>query len=65
MINKQLRYGYNVGKGFVTAEEEVLAYMDYLISEEEIAETISNRVKYAKNSIIHDLGLYKSASFSF
>ena len=56
-INKQLRYGYNVGKGFVTAEEEVLGYIDYLVDEKEIAQTLINRCNYTKETIIHELGL--------
>ena len=57
-INKQLRYGYNVGKGFVTAEEEVLGYIDYLVDEKEIAQTLINRCNYTKETIIHELGLF-------
>ena len=38
-MNKKLRFGYDVGKGFAMGEEEVQLYIDTLIASQVIGES--------------------------
>ena len=56
-INKQLSFGYDIGKGFVAAEEEVMRVVDQLILDERTM--IDLKMKSEKNrlDIIKSLGM--------
>ena len=55
-INKKLRFGYDVGKGFVMGEEEVQSFIDTMIDNEKIAKEIKKNMTESKCEIIKELG---------
>ena len=39
IINRQLSFGYDVGKGYIIAEEEVIKLIDHMVVDKRIAKT--------------------------
>ena len=65
-INKKLRFGYDVGKGYITAEEEAQQLVDYMVEDKNIAKELKERVEGGRVQIIKGLGEDNySLSFQF
>ncbi|XP_065070787.1 sperm-specific sodium:proton exchanger-like [Rhopilema esculentum] len=56
-INKQLSFGYDIGKGFVIAEEDVMKMIDQLVVDEKIMKDLKMRSEKNRLDIIRSLGL--------
>ena len=55
-INRQLRFGYDVGKGYVVGEEEVSKYIDQMIDNNRIATELKDIVTKGRLEVIRGLG---------
>ena len=56
-INKQIRYGYDVGKGYVMAEEDVSDFITHLIDNNTIRAEMSSIVTKGRLTILKELAL--------
>lgn len=56
LVHRQLRFGYNVARGFVTAQEEALGFIDFLVDDGHIAKHITNNCNATKEAVVHELG---------
>jgi len=56
-INRQLSFGYDIGKGFVVAEEEVSKIIDQLVLDPKIAAELKMASDYARLQVVKSLGL--------
>lgn len=74
IINRRLRFGYDVGKGFVVGEEEMLGQFDRISSmlAKSIAQELRRRAEATRLDVIRSLGelhldwgLKPLCSFSF
>nr|XP_026497696.1 sodium/hydrogen exchanger 10-like [Vanessa tameamea] len=57
MIDIQLAFGYDVGKGFVTGEQEVCNLLPQLVDNKQIQETLYNRLEGDRLTVTRQLGL--------
>ncbi|XP_073962539.1 sperm-specific sodium:proton exchanger-like isoform X2 [Choristoneura fumiferana] len=57
MIDKQLAFGYDVGKGFVTGEQEVCSLLPQLVDNRLIQETLNTRLEADRLTVTRQLGL--------
>jgi sodium/hydrogen exchanger 10/11 len=64
-INKKLRFGYDVGKGFVMGEEEVTSFVDSMIDNTLICKEVKSRLTETRLEIIRELGEIWSSFFCF
>ena len=55
-INKKLRFGYDVGTGYVMGEEEVHKFIDLMIDNTKIAKEMKHKMSTARLRIIRELG---------
>ena len=59
VINRRLRFGYDIGKGFVVGEEELLQQFDRIVSmvpNKNIAQELRRRVEASRLDVIRSLG---------
>ena len=59
VINRHLRFGYDIGKGFVVGEEELLQQFDKIVSmvpNKSIAQELRRRVETSRLGVIRSLG---------
>ena len=59
VINLRLRFGYDIGKGFVVGEEELLQQFDKIVSmvpNKSIAQELRRRVETSRLDVIRSLG---------
>ena len=59
IINLRLRFGYDIGKGFVVGEEELLQQFDRIVSmvpNKSIAQELRRRVEASRLDVIRSLG---------
>ncbi|KAJ0171426.1 hypothetical protein K1T71_012976 [Dendrolimus kikuchii] len=57
MIDIQLAFGYDVGKGFVTGEQEVCNLLPQLVDNKQIQETLNTRLEADRLTVTRQLGL--------
>ncbi|XP_045762547.1 sodium/hydrogen exchanger 10-like isoform X1 [Maniola jurtina] len=57
MIDLQLAFGYDVGKGFVTGEQEVCYLLPQLVDNKQIQETLYNKLEVDRLTVTRQLGL--------
>ncbi|XP_060807183.1 sodium/hydrogen exchanger 10-like [Amyelois transitella] len=57
MIDIQLAYGYDVGKGFVTGEQEVCSLLPQLVDNKVIQETLNAKLEADRLAVTRQLGL--------
>ena len=57
-INKRLRFGYDVGKGYVVGEEEVQNFITHMIDSKRIAAELRQRTMDGRSDILKGLGMY-------
>ena len=56
-VNRRLRFGYDIGRGFVVAEEELLHRFDRIkMVHEEVAEELKKRLESTRLEVIRSLG---------
>ena len=55
-INKQLSLGYDVGKGFVIGEEEIVKVIDRLVDDRKILKELKKYSEKSRLEIIRQLG---------
>ncbi|CAH1258973.1 SLC9C1 [Branchiostoma lanceolatum] len=56
-INKKLSFGYDVGKGFVVGEEEVMKLIPTIIDNKAIARDLRQKSDISRRAVIRELGL--------
>ncbi|CAH2237697.1 jg11373 [Pararge aegeria aegeria] len=57
IIDLQLAFGYDVGKGFVTGEQEVCNLLPQLVDNRQIQETLYNKLEVDRLTVTRQLGL--------
>ncbi len=57
-INKKLSLGYDVGKGFVLGEEEIVKLIDKLVNDKKIVGELMRYSTKSRLEIIRQLGEY-------
>jgi hypothetical protein len=55
-IQSQLRLGYDIGKGYVTCNEDVYNVIDELIENSSLAEKIKELLQQSKARMMRELG---------
>ena len=55
-INKKLRLGYDVGKGYITGEEDVLNFIDQMIDNRKVAKELKVVISDGRLVIMKELG---------
>ena len=58
-INKKLRFGYDVGKGYITGEEEVQNFIEVMIDNKKIIKEIKDKVNKNRLDIMKELGEWR------
>lgn len=56
IINRQLSFGYDVGKGYIIAEEEVIKLIDHMVVDKRIAKDLKNRSEQNRLNVVKSLG---------
>ena len=64
IINRRLRFGYDIGKGFVVGEEEMLQQFDRIgsVVHKNIAQELRRRAESTRLDVIRSLGEPKPRS---
>ena len=62
IINRRLRFGYDIGKGFVVGEEEMMQQFDRIgsVVHDNIAEELRRRSEATRLDVIRSLGEQES-----
>ena len=63
-INRQLSFGYDIGKGFVVSEEEVAKIIDQLVLDPKIASDLKMRLDFIRLQVVRSLGKENLLLFS-
>ncbi|MGH0144912.1 UNVERIFIED_CONTAM: hypothetical protein FKN15_019345 [Acipenser sinensis] len=56
-INKQLSFGYDIGKGYVVGEEDISKIIDHISDEKSIAQKLRNILEKNRQEAVRELGL--------
>ena len=56
IINRQLSFGYDVGKGYIIAEEEVIKLIDHMVVDKRIAKDLKQRSEQSRLDAVRSLG---------
>ena len=58
IINRRLRFGYDIGKGFVVGEEEMMQQFDRIatVVHKNIAQELRRRAEVTRLEVIRSLG---------
>ena len=68
-INEQLFLGYDVGKGFVTAVDDVIKFLPQMITHPKILKKLRNALEHERLQTVREMGnsifLEKSQKNSF
>ena len=56
IINRQLSFGYDVGKGYIIAEEEVIKLIDHMVVDKRIARDLKQRSEQNRLDVVKSLG---------
>ncbi|KAK3101953.1 hypothetical protein FSP39_007588 [Pinctada imbricata] len=57
LMSKQLSYGYDVGRGYVAGEEEVIKLIDHMVDQKDIARTLKQASDNGRLDVIRCLGM--------
>ncbi|XP_015758289.1 PREDICTED: sodium/hydrogen exchanger 10-like, partial [Acropora digitifera] len=57
IINHQLSFGYDVGKGYIIAEEEVIKLIDHMVVDKRIARDLKQRSEQNRLNVVRSLGM--------
>lgn len=63
IINRQLSFGYDVGKGYIIAEEEVIKLIDHMVVDKRIAKDLKQRSEQNRLNVVKSLGIVAGISF--
>ncbi|XP_068761684.1 sperm-specific sodium:proton exchanger-like [Montipora capricornis] len=61
IINRQLSFGYDVGKGYIIAEEEVIKLIDHMVVDKRIARDLKQRSEQNRLNVVRSLGMLQRA----
>ena len=68
IINRQLSFGYDVGKGYIIAEEEIIKLIDHMVVDKRIAKDLKQRSEQNRLNVVKSMGklarLQRYSSFS-
>ena len=56
IINRQLSFGYDVGKGYIVAEEEIIKLIDHMVVDKRIAKDLKQRSERNRLDVVKSLG---------
>ena len=56
VINQQLSFGYDVGKGFVVGEEEVSKHLNDMVADKRAARDLKSRSEKNRLDVVKSLG---------
>ena len=56
IINRQLSFGYDVGKGYIIAEEEIIKLIDHMVVDKRIAKDLKQRSEQNRLNVVKSLG---------
>lgn len=56
IINRQLSFGYDVGKGYIIAEEEIIKLIDHMVVDKRIAKDLKQRSERNRLDVVKSLG---------
>lgn len=56
IINRQLSFGYDVGKGYIIAQEEVIKLIDHMVVDKRIAKDLKQRSEQSRLDVVRSLG---------
>ena len=56
IINRQLSFGYDVGKGYIIAEEEIIKLIDHMVVDKRIAKDLKQRSERSRLDVVKSLG---------
>ena len=59
IINRKLSLGYDVGKGHIVAQEEVLKLVDHMVVDKRISRDLKARTEQNRLDIVKSLGKLK------
>ncbi|KAL9955551.1 hypothetical protein ACROYT_G036889 [Oculina patagonica] len=57
IINRQLSFGYDVGKGYIIAEEEIIKLIDHMVVDKRIARDLKQRSEKNRLDVVKSLGM--------
>lgn len=63
IINRQLSFGYDVGKGYIIAEEEVIKLIDHMVVDKRIAKDLKQRSEQNRLNVVKSLGIVAGINF--
>lgn len=56
IINRRLSFGYDVGKGFIVGEEEVLKHVNDMVADKRVARDLKSRLEKNRLDVVKSLG---------
>ena len=56
IINRQLSFGYDVGKGYIIAEEEIIKLIDHMVVDKRIAKDLKQRSEQNRLNVVKSMG---------
>lgn len=56
IVNRQLSFGYDVGKGYIIAEEEIIKLIDHMVVDKRIARDLKQRSERNRLDVVKSLG---------
>ena len=56
IINRKLSFGYDVGKGYIIAEEEIIKLVDHMVVDKRIAKDLKQRSEKNRLDVVKSLG---------
>lgn len=65
IINRQLSFGYDVGKGYIIAEEEIIKLIDHMVVDKRIAKDLKQRSEKNRLDVVKSLGNCAKVHFCF
>ena len=55
-INRQLSFGYDVGKGFIVGEEEVSKHIHDMVADKRVSRDLKSRSEKSRLDVVKSLG---------
>ena len=57
-INHKLRLGYDIGKGYITGEEEVQNFIGQMVDNSKISKKLNNLITTGRLEVMKELGTW-------
>ena len=58
IVNRKLSFGYDIGKGYIVAEEEIVKLIDHMVVDTRIARDLKTRSEQNRLDVVKSLGKY-------